>query len=75
MPARLPLQLTPLHPDRAAGLGFLAIYPSIFSGFVFALRWVVASSFLKDLSLQRHEPLAGSNPSPDFSMLQVRMPL
>lgn len=54
--SRLPLQLTPLHPDRAAGLGFLAIYPSIFSGFVVALSCVVASSFLKDLSLERHNP-------------------
>lgn len=54
--SRLPLQLTPLHPDRAAGLGFLAIYPSVFSGFVFALSCVVASSFLKDLSLERHDP-------------------
>jgi len=49
--SRLPLQLTPLHPDRAAGLGFLAIYPSIFSGFVFAMSCVVASSFLKELGL------------------------
>lgn len=54
--SRLPLQLTPLHPDRAAGLGFLAIYPSVFSGFVFALSCVVASSFLKDLDLERHDP-------------------
>lgn len=52
--SRLPLQLTPLHPDRAGGLGFLAIYPSIFSGFIFALSCVVASSFLKDLGLERH---------------------
>lgn len=52
--SRLPLQLTPLNPDRSAGLGFLAIYPSIFSGFVFALSCVVASSMLKELSLARH---------------------
>jgi hypothetical protein len=52
--SRLPLQLTPLHPDRAAGLGFLAIYPSIFSGFVFALSCVIASSMVKDLGLERH---------------------
>ena len=51
--ARLPLQLTPLHPDRAAGLGFLSIYPSIFSGFIFALSCVVASAMLKDIALQR----------------------
>ncbi len=54
--SRLPLQLTPLHPDRSAGLGFLAIYPSIFRGFVFALSCVVASSMLKELSLARHSP-------------------
>jgi len=52
--SRLQLKLTPLHPDRSAGLGFLAIYPSIFGGFVFALSCVVASSMMKDLSLQQH---------------------
>jgi hypothetical protein len=45
--SRLPLQLAPLHPDRSAGLGFLAIYPSIFSGFVFALSCGVSSSILR----------------------------
>jgi hypothetical protein len=54
--SRLPLQLTPLHPDRSAGLGFLAIYPSIFSGFVFALSCVVASSMVKELGLAQHSP-------------------
>lgn len=52
--SRLRLQLTPLHPDRAAGLGFLSIYPSIFSGFIFALSCVVASSMVKELGLSRH---------------------
>ena len=52
--SKLPLQLTPLHPDQSAGLGFLAIYPSIFKGFLFALSCVVASSFLKDLNLVEH---------------------
>jgi hypothetical protein len=52
----LPLQLTPLHPDRAAGLGFLAIYPGIFNGFVFALSCVVASSMVKELALEGHSP-------------------
>jgi hypothetical protein len=51
--SRLPLQLTPLHPDRAAGLGFLSIYPSIFSGFIFALSCVVASAMVKDIGLER----------------------
>jgi hypothetical protein len=54
--SRLPLRLTPLNPDRAAGLGFLAIYPGIFNGFVFALSCVVASSIVKDLSLEQHSP-------------------
>jgi len=54
--SRLPLQLTPLHPDRSAGLGFLAIYPNIFSGYVFALACVIASSILKDLRFEQHDP-------------------
>ena len=52
--SRLPLLLSPPHPDRSAGLGFLAIYPTIFSGVLFALSCVVASAFLKDLSLVEH---------------------
>ncbi len=54
--SRLSLQLTPLHPDKAGGLGFLAIYPGVFSGFVFAMSSVVASSFLKELSLTVQSP-------------------
>jgi hypothetical protein len=54
--SRLPLQLTPLHADRSAGLGFLAIYPSVFSGFAFALSCVVASAMLKELGLNQHNP-------------------
>ncbi|MEA3275316.1 MAG: hypothetical protein U9Q81_08540 [Pseudomonadota bacterium] len=50
--SRLPLQLMPLHPDRSAGLGFLAIYPSIFSGFLFALSCVVASAMVTDIALE-----------------------
>ena len=51
--SRLPLQLIPAHPDRAAGLGFLAIYPSVFSGFAFALSCVVSASILKDLAFEQ----------------------
>jgi hypothetical protein len=54
--ARLPLRLMPLHPDRSAGLGFLSIYPSVFSGFLFALNAVMAASMLRDLALERHNP-------------------
>jgi hypothetical protein len=52
--SRLPLQLAPLHPDRAAGLGFLAIYPSIFSGFIVALSAVVASAMLEEIGLTEY---------------------
>ena len=48
--SRLPLALSPLHPDRCAGLGFLAIYPSVFTGFVFAASSVVAATVLKELT-------------------------
>ena len=54
--SRLRLQLMPLHPDRTGGLGFMAVYPSIFGGFVFAMSCVVASSILKELSLEPHPP-------------------
>lgn len=54
--SRLPLQLTPLHPDRSGGLGFLAVFPGIFSGFIFALSCVVASAMVKELGLARHDP-------------------
>jgi hypothetical protein len=54
--SRLPLMLIPTHPDRAAGLGFLAIYPSVFSGFTFALSCVVSTSILKDLAVEQRPP-------------------
>ena len=47
--ASLKLQIMPLHPDRCGGLGFLAIFPGIFSGLVFALSCVIAASFHKAL--------------------------
>jgi len=49
--ASLNLQIMPLHPDRCGGLGFLAIFPGIFSGLVFALSCVIAASFHKALPL------------------------
>ena len=52
--SRLKLRLSPLHPDRAAGLGFMEIYPSIFSGFVFALSCVIASAMIKELGFVEH---------------------
>lgn len=50
--SRLSLQLMPLHPDRSGGLGFLANFPSIFSGFIFALSFVVASEMIKEIGLE-----------------------
>jgi hypothetical protein len=47
----LDLQIMPLHPDRRGGLGFLAIFPGIFSGLVFAISCVIAASFYKALPL------------------------
>lgn len=52
--SRLRLQLSPMHPDGSAGLGFLAIYPGIFSGLAFALSSVIASAMLKELDLVQH---------------------
>ena len=49
--SRLPLQLMPLHPDRCGGLGFLALFPGIFSGLVFALSCVIAASFHKAVTV------------------------
>ena len=45
--AALDLQIMPLHPDRCGGLGFLAIFPGIFTGLVFALSCVIGASLLK----------------------------
>jgi hypothetical protein len=52
--SRLRLQLSPMHPDGSAGLGFLAIYPGIFGGLAFALSSVIATSMLKDIELVQH---------------------
>lgn len=49
--SRSPLQLTAIHPDRAGGLAFLSIFPGVFSGLVFALSCVVASSLIKTIRL------------------------
>lgn len=50
--AKLPLRLTAIHPDRSGGLIFLAMFPGIFGGFVFALSCVVSSSLVKSLALE-----------------------
>ena len=52
--SKLSLRLTPMHPDKTAGLGFLTIYPGIFSGFIFALSCVVAAAVIKELQLVTH---------------------
>jgi hypothetical protein len=45
--AALDLRVMPLHPDRCGGLGFLAIFPGIFTGLVFALSCVIGAALLK----------------------------
>ncbi len=54
--SRLPLLLMSHNPDRAAGLGFLTIFPSIFTGFAFAIGCVLSSSMLKELAYNAHDP-------------------
>lgn len=51
----LKLQIMPLHPDRCGGLGFLGIFPGIFSGVIFAFSCVIAASFYKAI------PMAGDS--------------
>jgi hypothetical protein len=34
----------------------MSIYPSVFSGFVFALSCVISSNMVKDLGLEHHDP-------------------
>jgi len=53
----LNLRLVPTHSDRCGGIGFLSLFPSIFSPFVFALSCVTASAALlgitfDDMSLE-----------------------
>ena len=55
--AHLPLRLMPLHPDRSGGLGFLALFPAIFSGVVFAASTVISASFIKALHFVERDPV------------------
>ncbi|MBF5043100.1 hypothetical protein FGE12_11940 [Aggregicoccus sp. 17bor-14] len=45
--SRLPLVLVPTHPDRAGGLGFLAIFQASFGALVFAIACTVAAAMRK----------------------------
>ena len=47
--AKLDLSLVPTHPDRAGGLGFLAVTPKIFAPVVFALSAVLAARWAHDV--------------------------
>ena len=44
----MPLRLVAYHPDRSGGLGFLSIYPMVFSGLIFALSSNVASQLVSE---------------------------
>jgi hypothetical protein len=45
----LPLRLVASHPDRAGGLGFLALFPQMFTPLAFALSCVVAAASLQEV--------------------------
>jgi hypothetical protein len=49
--SRLRLRLVAFHPDRAAGLGFLSVYPTVFTGLIFATSCVVASQLVSQATL------------------------
>lgn len=43
------LQLIAYHPDRCGGLGFLSVYPTVFSGFILALSCQVAAQLVSEM--------------------------
>jgi hypothetical protein len=47
--SRLKLRLVATHPDRCGGIGFLALFPTVFSMMVFALSCVAAAVVLQDV--------------------------
>lgn len=47
--SRFPLALAPVHPDRAAGLGFVERFALIFSPVAFAVSTVVAAALAHDV--------------------------
>ena len=49
--ARLDLRLNSHNPDRAAGLGFMTVFPQIFLGFIFAISCVVATAMIKEIHI------------------------
>lgn len=48
--ARLRLRLVATHPDRCGGLGFMTLFPLIFTPMVFALSCVMAAVVLQNLT-------------------------
>lgn len=56
LPAAAAADVAQPGPARAAGLGFLTVFPSIFTGFTFAISCVVSSGMLKELSYKAHSP-------------------
>ncbi|MDO6443608.1 MULTISPECIES: hypothetical protein [unclassified Marinobacter] len=47
--SRLKLRLVATHPDKCGGIGFLALFPTVFSMMVFALSCVTAAVVLQDV--------------------------
>ena len=48
--AKLDLHLVPIHPDGAAGLGYLEVVQTHFTAFVLAISIVVSASFAEEIS-------------------------
>ena len=46
--SRLRLRLVAYHPDSSGGLGFLSVYPMVFTGFIFALSSVLGAELVSE---------------------------
>ena len=46
--SRMRLRLVAYHPDRSGGLGFLSVYPMVFSGLIFALSSVLGAELVSE---------------------------
>ena len=47
--SRMDLNLVAFHPDQAGGLGFLSVYPMVFSGLILALSCVLAAQLIGEI--------------------------
>jgi hypothetical protein len=54
--SRMHLRLLAYHPDRCGGVGFLSVYPMVFSGVIFALSCVVAAQLVLGVRSMELDP-------------------